>query len=435
MASQGSTSRPEWSWALYDWANSAFATTVIAGFFPIFFKRFWSDGVDPSVSTFWLGFGNSSASLLVFLFAPFLGVIADLKHNHVRLLTGFAFFGIACTLGLTAVGQGQWPLAIAVYALAILGFSGANVFYDALLPRISPRDQHHRISALGFAMGYLGGGVLFLINVAMTLKPDWFGLADASEAVRWSFATVAVWWLVFMIPIMRLKPDFTTSPTDTRVSAPPENQSKLSLKGAYQKPLRTLKKIRKHQNLWWFLLAYWFYIDGLATIIRMAVDFGLSIGLPSNSLIVALLIVQFVGFPATIVFGKIAKRFGARTGLWIGLSTYVVATACAAFMSTAAEFYALAVALGLVQGGVQSLSRSIFSQLIPKENSGEYFGFLNMLGKSAAIVGPVLVGVVNVTTGNPRIGLLSIILLFVIGMWFLWKVEEPSANSSLNENL
>ena len=419
MALKGSTSRSEWSWALYDWANSAFATTVIAGFFPIFFKRFWSDGVDASTSTFWLGIGNSSASLLVFLFAPILGVIADLKHNHVRLLTGFAFFGIACTLSLSAIGKGQWPIALLVYALAILGFSGANIFYDALLPRIVPHNQQHRISALGFAMGYLGGGVLFLINVAMTLKPTWFGLADSTEAVRWSFVSVAVWWLVFMVPIMRLKP----APVKTTST----HESALTIKGAYQRPLHTLKKIRNHKNLWWFLLAYWFYIDGLATIIRMAVDFGLSIGLPSNSLIVALLIVQFVGFPATIMFGKIAKRFGARTGLWIGLTTYVIATTCAAFMSTVTEFYALAVALGLVQGGVQSLSRSIFSQLIPKENSGEYFGFLNMLGKSAAIVGPALVGVVNALSGNPRIGLLSIILLFVVGMWFLWKVEEPSS--------
>ena len=212
----------------------------------------------------------------------------------------------------------------------------------------------------------------------MTLKPTWFGLADAAEAVRWSFASVALWWLVFMLPIMRLKPAPITNNA--------KDQPSLTLKGAYKGPLRTLGKIRKSKNLWWFLLAYWFYIDGLATIIRMAVDFGLSIGLPSTSLIVALLIVQFVGFPATLVFGKIAKRFGARTGLWIGLSTYVIATTCAAFMSTVAEFYALAVALGLVQGGVQSLSRSMFSQLIPKENSGEYFGFLNMLGKSAAIV-------------------------------------------------
>ncbi len=416
MTKQSTTTRPEWAWALYDWANSAFATTVIAGFFPIFFKRFWSDGVEATTSTFWLGFGNSTASLLVFLFAPFLGAISDLKQSHVRYLSLFGLFGIVCTLGLSAIGQGQWPIAILVYALAILGFSGANIFYDALLPKITTNEQQHRVSALGFSLGYLGGGILFLINVAMTLKPTVFGLADATEAVRWSFASVAIWWLVFMLPIMRLKVAPNTSMN--------EGSKKLSISDAYKGPLRTLKKIRGNKNLWWFLLAYWFYIDGLATIIRMAVDFGLSIGLPSNSLIIALLIVQFVGFPATLVFGRIAKRFGAKTGLWIGLITYVIATSCAAFMSTTTEFYALAVALGLVQGGVQSLSRSIFSQLIPAEQSGEYFGFLNMLGKSAAIVGPVLVGVVNVTTGNPRIGLLSIISLFVIGMLFLWKVGD-----------
>jgi len=273
---------------------------------------------------------------------------------------------------------------------AIRVFAGANIFYDSLLPRIAPHDHQHRLSALGFALGYLGGGVLFLLNVAMTLKPALFGLADASEAVRWSFVSVAVWWFVFMIPIMR----------------------------------------RKNKNLWCFLLAYWFYIDGLATIIVMAVDFGLSIGLPDNSLIVALLIVQFVGFPATLMFGKIAKKYGARIGLWIGLWSYVIATACAAMMTSVTEFYALAVALGLVQGGVQSLSRSIFSQLIPKENSGEYFGFLNMLSKSAAILGPLLVGIVNRQTENPRIGLVSIILLFVIGMWFFRQVKEPELHAS-----
>ncbi len=426
MSSPPSTTRPEWAWALYDWANSTFATTVIAGFFPLFFKRFWSDGLDSSASTFWLGFGNSTASLLVFLFAPILGAVADLKQNHIRLLTLFAFLGIGCTLGFSAIEQGQWSLAVLVYVFAILGFSGANIFYDALLPRVARTDDQHRMSALGFAMGYLGGGILFAINVAMTLKPGWFGLADATQAVRWSFVSVAVWWLVFMVPIMRLK--LPVMETDSASS------EKLTYKSAYQTPLQTLGKIRTNKNLWWFLIAYWFYIDGLATIIRMAVDFGLSIGLPSNSLIVALLIVQFVGFPATIMFGKIAKKFGARTGLWIGLSTYILATACAAFMNTTTEFYILAVALGLVQGGVQSLSRSIFSQLIPKQNSGEYFGFLNMLGKSAAIIGPVLVGVINVATGNPRIGLLSIISLFVIGMWFLYKVEDPDTAADASAN-
>jgi len=430
MSSPRSNSRPEWSWALYDWANSAFATTVIAGFFPVFFNKYWSLSTDGSStdtsSTLWLGIGNSTASLLIFLLAPILGAVSDVNKNHVQLLAAFAFFGITCTLALSAIGQGLWPIAIVVYALAIIGFSGANVFYDALLPRIVPAESQHRVSALGFALGYLGGGVLFSINVAMTLQPAMFGLANATEAVRWSFVSVGVWWLIFMLPILRLKPHEKTITQGSNTS------ESFTLYDAYRKPLNTLAKIRRHKNLWWFLLAYWFYIDGVATIVRMAVDFGLNIGLPSNSLIIALLIVQFVGFPTTIAFGRLAKRYGALPGLWIGLMTYVFATACATLMTTTTHFYILAATLGLVQGGVSSLSRSIFSQLIPKHQSGEYFGFLSMLGKSAAIIGPVMVGVINEMTGNPRIGLLSIITLFVVGMFFLWKVKDPAVNSSDN---
>jgi len=206
----------------------------------------------------------------------------------------------------------------------------------------------------------------------------------------------------------------------------------IPLSNEFKKLWRTLQEIRLHKNLWIFLIAYWFYIDGVATIIRMAVDYGIAIGLPSNSLILALLLVQFIGFPATLVFGRIGDRYGAKRGLWIGLWAYVIATACASFMSNVTQFYALAVVLGLVQGGVQALSRSLFCQLIPPNKNGEYFGFLNMLGKAAAVLGPLLVGVVAATTGNSRIGLLSILILFLAGMWFLSKVEEPSEIQSAN---
>jgi len=267
---------------------------------------------------------------------------------------------------------------------------------------------------LGYSMGYLGGGLLFLVNVTMTLKPHWFGLADATSAVRFSFLSVAIWWFVFTLPIL----------IGVRNQAP-TSSSGINAGREIGKLWNTLKSIRNHKNLGTFLLAYWLYIDGVATIIRMAVDYGIAIGLPSNSLIVALLLVQFIGFPATLVFGHIGKRYGAKKGLWIGLWAYVITTACAGFMSNVTHFYALAVVLGLVQGGVQSLSRSLFSQLIPEGKDGEYFGFLNMLGKAAAVLGPLLVGVVAATTNNSRIGLLSILLLFLSGMWFLRKVEEP----------
>lgn len=410
--------RSQLSWAFYDWANSAFATTVIAGFFPLFFKQYWSQGTEATISTFWLGLGNSAASFLILFMAPLLGALADSSGIHKRMLAGFALLGIVCTAGFFLVDAGAWQWAITLYVIAVIGFSGANVFYDAMLPSLTHAADFHRLSALGYSLGYLGGGLLFLVNVAMTLKPEFFGLADAAEAVRYSFLSVALWWFVFMLPLLLgVKEQRATASGGFYVGR------------EVKKLVGTLKEIRSQRNLWMFLLAYWFYIDGVATIIRMAVDYGIAIGLPANSLIIALLLVQFIGFPATLVFGRIGQRYGAKTGLWIGLWAYVIATTCAAFMTSSFEFYILAVALGLVQGGVQSLSRSLFGQLIPEGKNGEYFGFLNMLGKAAAVLGPLLVGVVAATTGNSRIGLLSILLLFLVGMWFLRKVDDsPTAS-------
>jgi len=406
--------RSQLSWAFYDWANSAFATTVIAGFFPLFFKQYWSQGTPVTESTFWLGFGNSFASLVIVILAPLLGALADAGGLHKRLLGGFALLGILATAGFFLVAEGQWLWAIVLYVIAIIGFSGANVFYDAMLPRLTTPAERHSLSALGYALGYLGGGLLFLINVLMTLKPAWFGLADAAEAVRIAFLSVAVWWLVFMLPLL-------TGVREQQAASP----DALSMRASLRSLKQTVVRLRALPNTWLFLVAYWLYIDGVATIIRMAVDYGMAIGLPSNSLIVALLMVQFIGFPATLIFGRIGDRYGAKRGLWIGLWAYVIATFFAVFMSSVIEFYALAVVLGLVQGGVQSLSRSLFSQLIPEERNGEFFGLLNMLGKAAAVVGPLMVGVVAATTGNSRLGLLSILILFLLGMWFLRKVEEP----------
>lgn len=388
----------------------------MAGFFPLFFKQYWSEGTEATISTFWLGLGNSAASLLILLLAPLLGAIADSGGSHKRLLAAFAVLGMISTATFFLVPQGAWPWAISIYVIAIIGFSGANVFYDAMLPQLTVSADFHRLSALGFSLGYLGGGLLFLVNVLMTLQPAWFGLPDTATAVRYSFLSVAVWWFVFSLPLL----------LGVRQKAAPKF-SGLSLRRELGKLRDTVRSVRQHRNLWMFLLAYWLYIDGVATIIRMAVDYGIAIGLPANSLIVALLMVQFIGFPATLVFGAIGRRHGAKRGLWIGLWVYVVATICAAFMSTMIEFYILAAALGLVQGGVQSLSRSLFGQLMPPGKSGEYFGFLNMLGKAAAVLGPVMVGTIAAISGNSRIGLLSILILFLLGMWLLRKVEEAPA--------
>ncbi len=423
-----------WGWAMYDWANSAFATTVMAGFFPIFFKDYWSAGADVNVSTAQLGVANSLASLIVALMAPILGAIADKGSAKKKFLIFFAYMGALMTAGLFLVEQGDWAMAIFVYVMGIIGFSGANIFYDALLPSVAREHEIDRVSGLGFGMGYLGGGLLFALNVAMTLMPETFGLSGPGEAVRYSFISVALWWGGFtLITIFWVEEKKAT-----------HGMGSLALiKAGFKQYLDTWKKIKHLKTVSLFLAAYWFYIDGVDTIIRMAVDYGMSIGFDSNSLIIALLITQFVGFPAAIVFGRLGEKWGVRKAIYLGIFAYIIITFYGVLMTKPIEFYALAIAIGLVQGGIQALSRSYYSRLIPKGQEGEFYGFYNMLGKFAAILGPLLIGVVGLTikgTLGPlantpeqmeaigqiasRWGIGSIVLLFVIGAVLFKFVDE-----------
>ena len=406
-------SRPIFAWALYDWANSAFATTVIAGFFPVFFKQYWSAGTDAVTSTAQLGFANSVGSVFILIAAPILGAIADGGASRKKYLGAFTALGIAASAGLWFVGQGDWSTAAVVYVLASIGFAGAMVFYDALIVSVSPPTRYDEVSAFGYSLGYIGGGLLFAINVAMTLSPATFGLAGAAEAVRLSFVMVAAWWLVFSIPLFRRVPE--PPRIDTAASATASGLRSLA---------NTLREYRTHRMAGMLLLAYFFYIDGVHTIIRMAVDYGLSLGFPSESLIVALLITQFVGFPAALVFGLVAARVGPKPALYTGVAVYVAVTVWAFFMTTVLEFYVLAVVVGLVQGGVQAISRSLYARFVPAAQSGEFFGFFNMIGRFAAIIGPSLVAVTGLLTGSSRLGILSVIVLLVVGMVLLTFVRE-----------
>jgi UMF1 family MFS transporter len=402
------------SWALYDWANSAFATTVMAGFFPIFFKQYWSAGSTAVESTFRLGAANSIASLIIVAAAPILGAIADRGSAKKRFLLFFAIMGILMTGALFVVKEGNWLLASALYVCGLIGFSGANVFYDSLLVFVVRQKKIDFVSALGFALGYLGGGLLFAFNVFMTQKPELFGFSGPAEAIRISFISVAVWWAVFSIPIMIF------------VEEPAEKSEPFRLKtieNGFKQFLHTFDEIRKLRLVFIFLLGYWLYIDGVDTIVRMAVDYGLAIGFKAEGLVLALLITQFVGFPSAIAFGKIGEKFGPKTGIFIGIGVYILITFWAYFMSREIEFYLLAVGIGLVQGGVQSLSRSLYARIIPKNKSAEFFGFYNMLGKFAAVIGPILMGWVGVASGNSRVGILSLIVLFVAGIFFLSRVN------------
>jgi len=407
--------RKAMSWALYDWANSAFAITVMSAFFPLFLKQYWSDGADATLTTFRLGLANSIGSIVIALLSPILGAIADQGGTRKRYLILFAVMGIVMTGALQFVARGEWTLAVALYVLAMIGFSGSNSFYDALLVSVASEPQLDRVSSLGFALGYLGGGLLFALNVAMVLWPARFGLVDASESVRLSFGMVAVWWAIFSVPLLVLVKE-------------PDAAHRLSGRSAASAGIRqlaaTFRDIRRLRIVLLFLLAYLLYIDGVGTLARMALDYGMALGFDENKLIVALLITQFVGFPASIAFGHLGARFGAKFGVYAGLGTYTAATLWAYRMESTWEFYALAVVIGLVQGGVQSLSRSLFARITPAARAGEFFGFYNMLGKFAAVLGPLLMGSAALATGSSRAAVLVIVALFVAGGILLYFVDE-----------
>jgi UMF1 family MFS transporter len=406
------------SWALYDWANSAFFTTVLAGFFPVFFQKFWSTGVDPTVSTSRLGFANGIAGLVVALLAPVLGAVADRAGGRKRQLVAWTLLGVAGTAALGFIGEGQWWWAAACFAVAAIGANAANIFYDALLLDVAEPKDYDRVSALGYSLGYLGGGLLFAFNVLMTLKPQWFGLDDAAEAVRISFISVAVWWFLFMLPAalnVRERPP----------RAPPAGFL-VNARDGLRELRRTLTHVSEYREVSLFLLAYWLYIDGVHTIYTMAVDYGVALGLPSSSLLAALLLTQFVAFPSALALGWLGNRIGAKRGLLICIAVYLAATLYAWFLDTVVEFFALAVVIGLVQGGVQSLSRSFFGRLVPEGKGGEFFGFYNMMGKFASFLGPILIGTVALLTGDSRLSITSLVVLFVLGGFLLWRVPDPA---------
>ena len=402
------------AWSFYDWANSAFATTVMAGFFPVFFKEYWSTTDSVTLSTWYLGLGNSIASILVAVLAPFIGAIADRGTAKKKLLIFFAFLGIIATGGLWIVNQGHWQIAILFYIIASIGFMAGNIFYDSLLPAVASKDKFDYTSSMGFSLGYIGGGLLFLINVLMYLQPHYFGIPDGETAIRLSFISVAVWWAVFSIPIIL----FVKEP---KIHDPIGICS--AVKDGWGQLISTLTKIRELKVVGTFLMAYWLYIDGVDTIIRMAVDYGTSIGFSASSLITALLLVQFVAFPATLIYNWFSSKIGIKNAIYIAIIGYTFITIFGVFVSKEWHFYVLAIMIACFQGGIQALSRSMYSRIIPKNQAAEFFGFYNMLGKFAAIIGPPMMGYIGLITGNPRLGILSIIILFISGGLLLTKVD------------
>jgi len=415
-----------WSWAFYDWANSAFATTVMAVFFPLFFKGYWANQSSVNESTFYLGWANSIAAILVAILAPFLGAIADRGTAKKKFLFTFAFLGVIMTGGLWMVQQGRWQMAVVFYVLATIGFSGGNIFYDSLLPGVASEKKVDFTSSLGFSIGYLGGGLLLLVNVLMYLNPDIFGIPDGPTAVKISFLSVAVWWAVFSIPIFLWV-------EEPRIFESVGVFNSILL--GWRQLIDTLKEIRHLKIVGTFLIAYWLYIDGVDTIIKMAVDYGMALKFPSSSLITAILLVQFIAFPAALIYNWIASKIGVKQAVLIAIVGYCCITFLGYFMSAVWHFYGLAVMVALFQGGIQALSRSMYTRLIPAEKSAEFFGFYNMIGKFAAVIGPALMGTVTIMTGSNRYGILSILILFIAGGYLLYKVNLTEGQKMAQEYL
>jgi len=420
MASSLFFDRKVLSWALYDWANSAFATTVVAGFFPVLYSHMTRD-LTTQDAQIWLNITIAVASIVAGISSPILGAIADSGNRRKTFLAGFTLLGIIMCLGLGWAASGLWWMALILYGIGLIGFNGAITFYNSLLVLISSIDQVDVVSGYGYALGYIGGGLLFLINVLMVTNPGWFGFETTSFALAVSFASVGIWWLVFSLPLFL----FVKEPHTER------NLGIGSTVGeGWHRFKSTLREIRMLRAASFFLIGYWLYIDGVATIFKMAVFFADRIlGLPSDSLIKALLLTQFVSFPAALFFGWLGKKTGPKLGIYACIAVYATAIAYAwQWLRSAQDFYFLAVSIGLVQGGIQGLSRSLFARLIPKSKTAEFFGFFNLVGRFSSILGPLMMITVPILIAgaDERDSILVLLILFAGGAFFLSRVDINS---------
>ena len=404
------------SWKMYDWANSAFATTIMAAVLPEFYSSVAGATLDKTTATSYWGYSNTIAMLLIAVAAPLLGAISDHSGAKKRFLAGFACVGIVATGLLIGIGPGMWFFASLLYIFGRVGFGGGNIFYDSMLPHIAGPEEIDRVSAEGYAYGYLGGGILLAINLLMILKPDFFGIPGAEWGSRISFLSVALWWALFSLPLFK-------NVSEPRVVIV-KDESPNPLVAGYQRLQRTFKNIRRFKELAKFLVAFWLYNDGVGTIIIMAVIFGAEIGIGRTHLIGAILMVQFVGIPFTVLFGRLPKRVGTKKAILFALGIYTIITILGYFMQKPAHFWLLAFLVAMVQGGTQGLSRSMYASMAPASKSAEFFGFYNVSSKFAGIIGPTLFGVVGQLTGTSRLSIISIIIFFFAGAVILAKVNH-----------
>jgi len=420
--------RPELrAWAMYDWANSAFVTTIVAAVFPIYYEQVAASGLTEGAAAFRYSLATTLALVVVALISPVLGAVADYGAMKKRLLAAFQCVSLVASAALFFVGDGDWLLALVLFGVGNVGAAAAFVFYDSLLPHIARPDELDRVSTAGYALGYLGGGLLLALNLPWISAPGWFGIPDAGVATRLSFVSVAVWWAVFSIPLFR------------RVGEPPRQLERgeatggAVMRAAVGRLGETFRELRRFRHALVLLIAFLLYSDGISTIIRMATLYGSQIGIARQHLILALLLVQFVGIPCSFLFGRVASWIGTKPAIFLSLAVYTVVSVLGYLMSTAAHFYLLAVLVGLVQGGSQALSRSLFASMIPRHKSSEFFGFFAVFEKFAGILGPLLFASAVGSTGSTRAAILSIVAFFVLGGLVLAAVDVQAGQRAARE--
>jgi len=404
------------SWIAYDAGNSAFATTVVAAFFPIFYLEFWASSLSKIEASIYLNWTLVICNVSILLSGPVIGAITDINQSTKRSLTIFTITSVFFVGLLYFLSAGSWILALIFFGIANFCFCVAQIPYDKILTKISTPEKFSIISNQGYAWGYAGGGLLFIVNALMSIYPTSFGLASQSDAIRVSFLMVSIWWLLFLIPLL-------LNFQETR----DHQKSKGIVLSSLKNIVTTLKSVYQYKNAFLFLIAFFLFIDGAHTVIYLASTFALNLGLETSSIIQALILVQLVAFPATLIWGYVANRFGDKLVLYITISSYIFIIIYSTTLSSALEFYLLAAWVGCVQGGIQGSSRGYFGKLIPKEKAGEFFGLYNVMGRAGAILGPLLVGTLLTLYGNVRIALLPIAILFIIGGLLLTRVKNEIA--------
>ena len=408
--------RPEVrAWAIYDLANSAFQTTVIAAVFPIYFRRVLAADMPEAQALSRFAWASTIAILVVALIAPLLGAIADHAAIKKRLLGIFAGIGITSCFAMFWLTEGEWLFGLTLFVIGNIGAAGSIVFYESILPHLVRQSELDRVSTAGYAIGFLGGGVLLAINLLMIQRPAMFGLADAGAGTRLSLASVGLWWLVFSIPLFLRVPEPAALAGADREPA--------SIAVGIRHLRRTFTELRRYRNALLFLLAFFVYNDGIQTMIKMAAIYGDTIGLDSGSMITALLLTQFIGVPAAFGFGALAGRVGAKPAVYAGLGVYILIATLGYYMTTAAHFYGLAVLVGLVQGGTQALSRSLFASMIPRQKSSEFFAFYGVFERYAGVLGPAVFATVVSLSGRGRLAILAVLGFFIIGAMLLTRVD------------